>query len=138
MEHTLVLRLVAITYLALCINSRIWLLSKFHKLSKNLYIFILAKSPQQLVNNMEMRARANIPMVDIGGIQDNNREETLKLFNAAKHNGIFYLDLHDQRFGSILDAVDEIFNISKDLFSLSEEEKLRYDVDKISELKVNG
>ncbi len=39
---------------------------------------------------------------------------------------------------AVIDTVDDVFALSKDLFSLSEEEKMKYDVDELDALKLNG
>ena len=87
---------------------------------------------------METVPTAHILTIDIGRLHDGDKEEAAKLLKAAKEDGLFYLDLEDQRFMGIIDTVDKVFALSKELFDLSEEEKMEYDIDKLSKLKLNG
>ncbi len=41
-------------------------------------------------------------------------------------------------FVNILDAADNVFSLAKDISDLTEEERLRYDIDKLGKLKLNG
>ena len=81
---------------------------------------------------------AQVTTIDIGRLQDKDADEAAKLLKAAKEDGVFYLSLQDKRCGDIESIVDEIFNLSKQLFNLSRSEKLHCDVDKLSECKLNG
>ncbi|MCJ1286662.1 hypothetical protein MMC26_006008 [Xylographa opegraphella] len=87
---------------------------------------------------MEIGSIAHMPIIDIGRLNDGDEEEAAKLFEAAKEDGIFYLNLQDRRFVGIIDTVDEVFDLATELFDLSDEEKMQYDVDKLSTLKLNG
>ena len=87
---------------------------------------------------METVPRAHILTIDIGRLYDGDKEEAAKLLEAAKEDGVFYLDLEDQRFMRVIDTVDKVFALSKELFDLSEDEKMEYDIDKLSKLKLNG
>ena len=53
-------------------------------------------------------------------------------------DGFFYLDLTHPNFASLLASVEATFNCSKELFNYPPEIKSLFDVDKISDLKVNG
>lgn len=66
-------------------------------------------------------------------------EEKEKLYAAAAEDGIFYLDFsEDQNEFGLTNLTEGIYSLSRSLFDLDLEEKLRYDVDKIGELKLNG
>ena len=66
-------------------------------------------------------------------------EERNKIFQAARDDGIFYLDcMNDLGENHLGNIVEEIYNFSHSLFNLELEEKMQYDVDKIGELKLNG
>ncbi|KAL8684941.1 MAG: hypothetical protein Q9224_006053, partial [Gallowayella concinna] len=53
--------------------------------------------------------------------------------------GVFYLGFQDSSYADVLRDVHELFAFAKDLFDLSAEEKLRYDIDKLDgESKLNG
>ena len=87
---------------------------------------------------MEKDHSTVVTTVDIGRLEDGNHSELAKLLDAAQNDGIFYLDFSDSRFRHVLDLVDEIFALSSQLFAMSGEEKMRYDVDRLSKLKTNG
>jgi isopenicillin N synthase-like dioxygenase len=53
-------------------------------------------------------------------------------------DGFFYLDLTHPKHSSLLANVDAVFRLSKDIFDYSPEVKSLFDVDIISEFKVNG
>lgn len=76
--------------------------------------------------------------IHLGRLHEGNAEEATKLFKAACENGFFYLDFKAPLFVKILDAADDVFSLAKDIFDLTEEEKLRYDIDKLGKLKLNG
>ncbi|KAF7169968.1 hypothetical protein CNMCM5623_002492 [Aspergillus felis] len=61
-----------------------------------------------------------------------------KLALAAKEDGIFYIDFTGHASSPFSGLVDEIYSLSRSLFDLSIEEKMRYDVDKMGMLKLNG
>ena len=82
---------------------------------------------------------ANLRTIDIQKLRENDHMELKKLLLAARHEGFFYL-----YFGSLpeLKELDEviksIYALEDQLFSLSEKEKLAYDVDKQGPLKLTG
>ena len=87
---------------------------------------------------MELEPVAQLLTIDLGRLHAGDEKEAAKLFKAAKEDGILHLDLQDRRFMAVIDAVDDVFALSKDLFSLREEEKMKYDVDELGALKLNG
>ncbi len=89
-------------------------------------------------SNIELGPVAQLLTIDVGRLHEGDKEEAAKLFKAAKEDGIFYLDLQDRRSMAVIDTVDDVFALSKDLFSLSEEEKMKYDIDELDALKLNG
>ena len=113
-----------------------------HFLNPHLSPLINSLDPKALSlppdSNVEVSPLARLLTIDFGRLHDGHKEESAKLFKAAKEDGIFYLNLQDPRFRGLLDDVDNIFAISKELFSLSEDEKMIYDVDELGELKLNG
>ncbi|KAJ5925498.1 hypothetical protein N7454_008137 [Penicillium verhagenii] len=57
--------------------------------------------------------------------------ECNRLFTASVEIGFFYLDFRDSRLGdSLLEDVDRLFEVGKELFELSLEEKNKYDFSK--------
>ena len=81
---------------------------------------------------------AELQTIDIGRLYREDKEEDANLFQASRDAGIFYLDLRHQPFLDMKDLVEDVFALSKDLFSLSEEEKAKYDIDTLGFLKMNG
>ena len=63
--------------------------------------------------------------------------EEVKLFQACKEDGFFYLNLKKLDPG-LLDAVQQIYRLNEDIHALPNEEKMHYDVDKQSKMKLNG
>ena len=87
---------------------------------------------------MEVVPIAQLHTVEIERLNKADQDEAAKLFQAAKEDGVFYLDLQDPSFAAIFDSLEDIFDLSKELFSLSEEDKMNYDVDEIGQLKLDG
>lgn len=81
---------------------------------------------------------AQLLTINPNRLQQGDKEEASRLSQAAKEHGIFYLDLQDWCCTEVIDTADEIFAFSKKLFSLSEEEKMKYDIDGLGKLKLNG
>ena len=89
-------------------------------------------------DNVEICPVAQLQTIDAGRLHEGDATEAAKLFKASKEAGVFYLNLRDHRFMEMIDTVDEVFALSNELFNLNEEEKMRYDIDKIGHLKLNG
>ena len=89
-------------------------------------------------NKAEVGPVAHLHTISIGSLYEGDKEEAAKLLQAAKKDGVFYLNLQDRRFAGMVNTVDDIFALSKDLFNLSEEEKMKFDVDKLGKLKLDG
>lgn len=87
---------------------------------------------------MELEPLAQIPIVKIARLDEGDSEEAAKLYRAAQEDGICYIDLRDGAYDDLIEAVDNVLAFSKALFGLNEKEKMRYDVDKLSKLKLNG
>ena len=68
-----------------------------------------------------------------------DKQEASKLLQAAENEGFFYLDFATSSEGErILKIVEDISALQEVLFNETEEEKLRYDIDKLDSLKLNG
>lgn len=82
---------------------------------------------------------ASFQIVDLHKLMQNDTVEQQKLLSAAKLEGFFYLSFENiperNGFESLL---ERIYDLEKQLFSLSEEEKLEFDVDKQGPMKLNG
>ena len=94
--------------------------------------------PPPSAPSVELSPLAQLVTINIGRLYQGNEEEANTLFKAAKDDGFFYLDLQNSAFEGMIDTVDDVFALSKDLFSLDEEDKMGYDVDKLGKLKLNG
>ena len=81
----------------------------------------------------------NLKVVDLQNLLKQDEGEDEKIFQAVKEEGFFYLDFRrvDQS-GAMLDMVERLFNFQESLFNLSVEEKMKYDVDILSHMKLNG
>ena len=81
---------------------------------------------------------AQLPTIDLGRLYERDEEEAAKLLKAAKNDGVFYLDLHHPSCVTLLEKATSIFALSEEIFCLDEEEKMLFDIDKLSILKMNG
>ena len=64
-------------------------------------------------------------------------EERSRLFKACRDDGLFYLDMREV-MKDIDTTVADIYSLQRKIFDLSEEEKMKYDVDVLSPRKLNG
>ena len=87
---------------------------------------------------MVVGVMAQLQIISIARLNEGNEDEAAKLFRAAKEDGVFYLDLQDTPFKGLLHTANEIFALSKAFFNLSEGEKMKYDIDELSKLKLYG
>ena len=81
---------------------------------------------------------AELLTVDVTRLQEGNEAEAAKVFKASKENGAFYLDFSGPKCVHIIEAVANVFVLSKELFHLSKQEKMQYDIDLLGKLKLNG
>lgn len=82
-------------------------------------------------------AVAQLQIIHFNRLQAGDEAEVAKLFSAATKEGFFYLDFRDVD-ASVLEAIDQMYHLDEDLYNLPDEEKMRFDIDKLSELKLNG
>ncbi len=81
---------------------------------------------------------AKLLTIDVSRLQEGDEAEAAKLFKASKEDGAFYLDFADRKCVKMVETVESICALSKELFHLSEEEKMKYDIDLLGKLKLNG
>ena len=81
---------------------------------------------------------AKLQIINLERLQAGDLAESAKLFDAAKQNGFFYLNLQRVDGINILEMADQIYELAKELFNLDEAEKLAYDVDELSSMKSDG
>ncbi|KAJ5541760.1 hypothetical protein N7494_006836 [Penicillium frequentans] len=69
--------------------------------------------------------------LSLGKLLAGDKSELDRLFEASVEIGFFYLDFQDSQLGSsLLQDVDKLFGVGKELFELSLEEKNKYDFSK--------
>ena len=98
----------------------------------------MSSMAQSSYENDQSLSVAQLLTIDVCRLQQGDEEEAARLFKASKEDGAFYLDFSDQRSMRMMDTVDKIFALSKDLFDLSVKEKIEYDVDLRGALKLDG
>lgn len=82
--------------------------------------------------------KAGLRTISLYQLQNGSVSEQNLLLQTCIDDGFFYLDLTHPNFSSLLADVDATFKLSKELFNYPAEIKSLFDVDKISDLKVNG
>ena len=81
---------------------------------------------------------ADLRTISLHDLQAGSVSEQNLLLRTCIEDGFFYLDLTHPNFSSLLRDVDAVFKLANDLFTYSPEIKSLFDVDSLSELKVNG
>ncbi|KAI9700291.1 MAG: hypothetical protein M1836_002306 [Candelina mexicana] len=85
---------------------------------------------------------AALHTINLTALLNQDSAESDKLYEAAKTCGFFYLDLRNSGLTYILKMADEVFDLSQRVFALPEEEKTKYDIDKLGDwlgkMKLNG
>lgn len=86
---------------------------------------------------------ANLHAINLERLQNGEEEEASRLLRASICDGFLYLDLRG--WGTeydTFDVINDIYHLSEEFFSLEEDEKLVYDVDKatdrLGKMKLNG
>ena len=82
-------------------------------------------------------AVAQLETISFEALRNGNTAESTKLFEACCRDGMFYLDMLGTE-PDVLQAVEDIYVLEKDIFSEPEEDLMQYDIDKISPRKLNG
>lgn len=80
---------------------------------------------------------AQIQTITFEGLSNGDVDEQARLYRACCDDGFFYLDM--QGTAKDIDAaVEDIYRLEKQLFTLPEDELIQYDIDKLSSNKLNG
>lgn len=80
-----------------------------------------------------------LPTIDLQALLVQEPAETAKLLDAAKQYGFFYLDFRmTPDSETFLSLVDQIYRFEEQLFSLPQEHLMKYDVDELGYMKLNG
>ncbi|KAJ5329426.1 hypothetical protein N7452_009816 [Penicillium brevicompactum] len=81
---------------------------------------------------------APLRKVNMQSLSQGNNREVQELVLAAKTDGMFYLDFSDYDSDPYNGVVNDMFSLSRSLFSLGFEDKLQYDIDTLTDQKTNG
>ncbi|KAF7515285.1 hypothetical protein G7054_g14652 [Neopestalotiopsis clavispora] len=76
--------------------------------------------------------------VSLNRLQSASAPEQSTLLAACMEDGFFYLDFTQSSLSKVLEDVESVFMLSEDLFNYPLDIKTLFDVDKVSDLKVNG
>jgi hypothetical protein len=81
---------------------------------------------------------AQLQAIDPQRLVEGDKAESAKLFEAARKDGLFYLNV--RQFGELgtPQLIEDTFCLARELFDLPEAEKLTCDVDKLGKMKLNG
>ena len=80
---------------------------------------------------------AHVQTIRFEGLSNGEADERARLYRACCDDGFFYLDM--QGTAEDIDAaVEDIYRLETQLFTMPEEELMRYDIDKMSPKKLNG
>ncbi|MCJ1350952.1 MAG: hypothetical protein MMC33_000934 [Icmadophila ericetorum] len=85
----------------------------------------------------ELLPTARVKTISYQLLRDGHLNEALKLLDACREDGLFYLDMEGAAL-NIQEAIEEIFTLEEKLFALPEDEKMQFDIDKLSPRKLNG
>lgn len=81
---------------------------------------------------------ADLHTISLHDLQTESVSAQTLLLKTCIDDGFFYLDLTHPDFASLLDDVDAVFKLSRDVFEYPTDIKSLFDVDKVSDLKTNG
>lgn len=80
---------------------------------------------------------AQVQTINFESLSNSDTDERARLYRACCDDGFFYLDMQGTVAG-IDAAIDDIYTLETQLFTLPEEELIQYDIDKMSSKKLNG
>ncbi|KAL9613652.1 MAG: hypothetical protein Q9167_001828 [Letrouitia subvulpina] len=80
---------------------------------------------------------AQVEILNFNALRNGDEQEGARLLRACLENGFFYFDMNGTAPG-IDSAVEDIYQLSRELFALAEDELMQYDIDKLSPQKLNG
>lgn len=82
---------------------------------------------------------ATLQTISLKGLRNKSADEISKLLLAAQKEGIFYLDLKDDDVETQLaNFTNDINTLSREIFEMSYEAKMAFDIDTGSKYKLNG
>ena len=80
---------------------------------------------------------ARLKTINLGRLEAGDQAEASSLYSACIDDGVFYLDFHTVE-SDVLQAIDQIYMLERQLFALPYEEKIKFDVDKPPLAKISG
>ncbi|KAL9123964.1 MAG: hypothetical protein Q9217_006662 [Psora testacea] len=80
---------------------------------------------------------ASLETIQLEVLRNGSRTESERLLRACRNDGFFYLDMTDAE-RKLDEAVEDIFALERELFSLPQDELMNHDIDKLSSRKLNG
>jgi isopenicillin N synthase-like dioxygenase len=90
-------------------------------------------------NSIDSTSRALLRIISCSELQNEVPRALRELLHAATEDGVFYLKFDDdgdkRKWSRSIESVDRL---SHDIFDLSTEEKLLFDIDSMEGLKLNG
>jgi hypothetical protein len=88
--------------------------------------------------NLPSEKLADLRTISLHELQAGSVSEQNLLLQTCINDGFFCLDLTHPSFSSLLGDVDAVFKLSRDVFNYPPEIKTLFDVDRVSDLKING
>lgn len=97
----------------------------------------LVRLSQTVLNSAEQDSVAQVQTIRFEGLCNGDADEQARLYRACCDDGLFYLDM--QGTAEDIDAaVEDIYGLETQLFTMPEEALIQYDIDKLSPKKLNG
>lgn len=83
---------------------------------------------------------ADLEEISLNLLKDGDKTEESRLLDACMRDGVFYLNLQSQegKDEPFWRSSRDIYQVLEALFSLSDDEKMKYDIDHHGEMKLNG
>jgi isopenicillin N synthase-like dioxygenase len=91
-----------------------------------------------MVGSLTSAPVAELRTIDYEELRNGSINEAAKLFEAAKDDGVFYINLTGDNTAELAEHVENIYELSRALFGLNSKVKMQFDVDKLGSLKLNG
>ena len=81
---------------------------------------------------------AHLKTILLSSLLDGDEISTTDLVEAGVQDGFFYIDLRNSEAQCLLDILEELFQLNAALFSLPEDELIKFDLDIIGPSKIDG
>lgn len=89
-------------------------------------------------SNIATESLVQLRTLSLDKLQSGSASEQSVLLQACMEDGFFLLDFTQSGLSGVLDDVESVLKLAEDLFNYPLDVKTLFDVDKVSELKVNG